>query len=170
MCRNNSSNVFLIVAIYLNAIYQVLLWMAYTLKDKESFGVQIDMWEFIFPKMITIRIIVIIGNWLHLRITSVRKTQNFKVQFRNFIFNFYLFIFGCTRSSLQCMGFSCSGLWALELTCSIVVAHRFSSAVLGLSYPAACGILAPWPGMEPASPALEGRLSTMGPPGKSLEF
>ena len=30
----------------------------------------------------------------------------------------------------------------------------------GLSHPAACGILAPWPGTEPMSPALEGRFST----------
>ena len=34
----------------------------------------------------------------------------------------------------------------------------------------ACGILAPRPGIEPASPALEGRLLTTGPPGKSRDF
>ena len=31
----------------------------------------------------------------------------------------------------------------------------------------ACGILAPWPGIEPAAPALEGEILTTGPPGKS---
>ena len=31
----------------------------------------------------------------------------------------------------------------------------------------ACGILAPWPGIEPAPPALEGRVLTTGLPGKS---
>ena len=31
----------------------------------------------------------------------------------------------------------------------------------------ACGILAPRPGIEPASPALEGEVLTTGPPGKS---
>ena len=31
----------------------------------------------------------------------------------------------------------------------------------------ACGILAPWPGVEPASPALEDEVLTTGPPGKS---
>ena len=36
-----------------------------------------------------------------------------------------------------------------------------------LSCPAACGILAPWPGIEPGSPALQGRFLTTGPPGKS---
>ena len=33
--------------------------------------------------------------------------------------------------------------------------------------PEACGILAPRPGIEPAPPALEGRVLTTGPPGKS---
>ena len=32
----------------------------------------------------------------------------------------------------------------------------------------ACGILAPWPGIEPALPALEGEVLTAGLPGKSL--
>ena len=32
----------------------------------------------------------------------------------------------------------------------------------------ACGILAPWRGMEPTLSALEGKVSTTGPPGKSL--
>ena len=31
-----------------------------------------------------------------------------------------------------------------------------------------CGILAPWPEIEPAPPALEGEVLTPGPPGKSL--
>ena len=31
----------------------------------------------------------------------------------------------------------------------------------------ACGILAPWPGIEPVPPALEGEVLTTGPPGKS---
>ena len=34
----------------------------------------------------------------------------------------------------------------------------------------ACGILAPWPGIEPAAPALEGEILTTGPPGKSPTF
>ena len=32
----------------------------------------------------------------------------------------------------------------------------------------ACAILAPWLGMEPTAPALEGEILTTGPPGKSL--
>ena len=31
----------------------------------------------------------------------------------------------------------------------------------------ACGILAPWPGIEPAPFALEGEVLTTGPPGRS---
>ena len=33
--------------------------------------------------------------------------------------------------------------------------------------PKACGVLAPWPGIEPAHPKLEGEILTTGPPGKS---
>ena len=34
----------------------------------------------------------------------------------------------------------------------------------------ACGILAPKPGIEPLLPTLEGKVSTTGPPGKSLQL
>ena len=45
---------------------------------------------------------------------------------------------------------------------------RFSLAVVRrLSCPAACGILVPQPGLEPASPALQDGFLTTGPPGKS---
>ena len=43
-------------------------------------------------------------------------------------------------------------------------------AVGGLSSLAACGILVPLPGLEFASPALEGRFLTTGLPGKSHQF
>ena len=36
--------------------------------------------------------------------------------------------------------------------------------------PKACGILAPPPGIKPTSPALEGKVITSGPSGKSLSF
>ena len=56
--------------------------------------------------------------------------------------------------------FVCTGslLWHSGL--SLVLAQ-------GLSCLAVCGILVPWPGMEPTSPVLEGRFLTNGPPGKS---
>ena len=58
--------------------------------------------------------------------------------------------FGCTGSLLQYMG------------CSLF-------AVCRLSCPMACGLLVPWLGTEPSSPALEGGFFTTGPPGKSQE-
>ena len=41
----------------------------------------------------------------------------------------------------------------------LAVARRFSSS------PRACGILVPWPGIEPESPVLQGRFLTIGQPG-----
>ena len=43
-------------------------------------------------------------------------------------------------------------------------------AMLGLSCLAACGILVPWLGIEPTSPALHGGFLTTGTPEKSLLF
>ena len=37
----------------------------------------------------------------------------------------------------------------------------------GLSFSAVCGILVPWPVIEPVSPALQGRFLATGLPGKS---
>ena len=51
---------------------------------------------------------------------------------------------------------------------SLVAEHRSRVVVHECSCLAAHGILVPWPGVEPESPALEGRLFT-GPPGKSLK-
>ena len=40
--------------------------------------------------------------------------------------------------------------------------------MLWFSGPEACGILAPWPGIEPTTPPLEGEVLTTGLPGNSL--
>ena len=61
---------------------------------------------------------------------------------------------------LACGFLSSCGMRAPEHTGSVVAACR-------LSCPTACGILVPRPGIEPASPALEGGFLTTGPPGKS---
>ena len=65
------------------------------------------------------------------------------------------------------LGLSCStrgwGGSSLWLVSSLVGVQR-------LSCPRACGILLLWPGMEPMSPALKGRLLTTGPLGKSQYF
>ena len=58
----------------------------------------------------------------------------------------YLFICGWAGSSLR-------------LTGSVAGAP-------GLSCPSECGILVPWPGVEPVSPTWEGGVLTTGPPGK----
>ena len=72
-------------------------------------------------------------------------------------------------SSLRCMGsllavtlrlLSRCDAWPPECVGSVVAAQ--------LSCPVACGILVPQPGIEPASPALEGGFLTTRPPGKSL--
>ena len=57
------------------------------------------------------------------------------------------------------------GMRAVLLRCasSVVVVHR-------LSCPTVCGILVPRPGIELASPELEGGFFTTGPPEKSLFY
>ena len=50
---------------------------------------------------------------------------------------------------------------------SVVAVHGSLVVALGLSCPAARGIFFPRPGIELASPALEGGFLTTGPPGKS---
>ena len=71
----------------------------------------------------------------------------------------------CGVRAPGCVGSVVCDMWALLL-------RRMSSVVVprGLSCPTACGILVPRPGIEPASPALEGMFFTTGPPGKSPEF
>ena len=46
-------------------------------------------------------------------------------------------------------------------------AHSIFTARCELSHPVACGTPASWPGNGPASSALEGRPSAIGPPGRS---
>ena len=73
-----------------------------------------------------------------------------------------IFHFGA-RALLCGVGFSlvACGLCSLRRSGSVV-------ATRGLSCPMACGILVRQPGLEPASPTLEGGFLTTGPPGKSL--
>ena len=59
-------------------------------------------------------------------------------------------------------GLSSSGAQSSERADSLVAASR-------LSWPVAHGILVPGPDVEPTSPALQGRFSTAGPPGKSTK-
>ena len=55
------------------------------------------------------------------------------------------------------------------MSCGIFLLLRTDSLVVawGLSYSLECGILVPWPGIQPVSPALQGGFLTPGPRGKS---
>ena len=50
------------------------------------------------------------------------------------------------------------------------MAPGLSNCGPGSSCPEGSGILVPWPGTEPASPALQGGFLTTGPPGKPSQF
>ena len=64
--------------------------------------------------------------------------------------------------------FECLFLYLTSL--GLTLQHTGSVvAVCGLSCSTAYGILVPWPGIEPSSPALQGGFLTTGPPGKSQE-
>ena len=70
------------------------------------------------------------------------------------------FPFICATSSLRFY----KKYYLFICLCQILVVAR------GLSWSAACGILAPLPGFKPTSPALQGGFLTTGPPGKSLSL
>ena len=110
----------------------------------------------------------------------------FNIYLFNFIFLFFIFLaasgLSCGMQDLhwgtqdlfcccQHSAFSlvvARGLCSLRHTGSLIEVQELSSCgAHGLSCPSACGILVPWPRIEPASPALEGRFFTTGPPGKS---
>ena len=68
-------------------------------------------------------------------------------------------------------GFFAVGAWLLSSYGVWAPEHGVSVLVLcGLICSMACGILVPWPGIEPTFHALEGRFLTTGPPGKSPPF
>ena len=76
--------------------------------------------------------------------------------------------------SWQCRDSRHSGsvVMAQSKRAGLVIVARSESVGLvvaahGLSCSAACGILVPQPGIEPASPGLQGGFLTTGPPGKS---
>ena len=76
---------------------------------------------------------------------------------------FFLYIcFICLFWSLWNGGIFHCGAWTL------VVSWMWTSVVLALklNHLVACRILVPWPGIKPASPALQGRYLPTGPSGK----
>ena len=79
-----------------------------------------------------------------------------------------IYLCGCIGSQLPHVA---SSLWCKGF-CLIVACGLLGSVVAmhWLSCPTRCGILVPWPGIEPMSLALEGEFSTREPPGKSPCF
>ena len=59
-------------------------------------------------------------------------------------------------------------MWAISKVCIEFFTILLLFYVLFCFGPEACGILALQPGIEPATPTLEGKVLTTGPPGKSL--
>ena len=76
-------------------------------------------------------------------------------------FSIYLFGWSCLRCSTWDL---CYIMWHLSLWHTTIVGMH------GFSCPLGCGILVPWPGIKPSSPALQGGFLTTGLPGKSLFF
>ena len=83
-------------------------------------------------------------------------------------------MFCCLKSWLWHMGSSLHHVGSLRML------HRLSSCwewcpdspvkVWGLCCSTACGILVPWSGVKPLFPTLQGRFSTAGLPGSSVQF
>ena len=92
----------------------------------------------------------------------------------------YLFIFGCTESSLLCVGFLLLWRVGATLCCDVWASHSrgflLQSTGARCSGYSSCGLWAsllhgmwnlPGPGIEPMSPALAGELPSTIPSGKS---
>ena len=84
----------------------------------------------------------------------------FELKYEIGYLSFYLLIWLWQFLVAACRIFCC-GTWTLEQADSVVV-------VGGLCCSAAYGMLVPWPGIKPTSPALQGGFLTTGPPGRSL--
>ena len=73
---------------------------------------------------------------------------------REWFYYFKIYVCGCLRLQLHHAG--------SFLADSLIVVH-------GLSCCMACGILVPWPGIQPTSLELQGRFLTTAPPGESRQ-
>ena len=102
----------------------------------------------------------------------------FLILFYFYLFT-YLFILGCTGSSVLARAFSSCGKWGplfiavrgpLIIAAPPVAGHRLQTRRLSNCGSRAQPLHGMWdpprPGLEPVSPALAGRLSTTAPPGK----
>ena len=87
-------------------------------------------------------------------------------------FRFLVFILAAPGLPCSLQSSLVLALGLIPAACELFWFRCRVSAVAGyrLSCPSTCGLLVPGPGIKPASPALEGRFLTTGPPGKSLRF
>ena len=86
---------------------------------------------------------------IHPQITSLKGYMEIKYAYFALIFNWQLSHVKKKIIYLAVLGLSCI-IWNLSLQCT-------GCGVCRLSSPATCGILVPWPGIEPMSSALKGR-------------
>ena len=92
---------------------------------------------------------IFIPNTFAQAVSSTWNTLSFSL-LNNYSFKkLHAFIFGCAGSQLPQAGSLSRRLGFSLVAVFVVVVAR------GLSSPLACGILVPWPGIEPTSPALE---------------
>ena len=96
------------------------------------------------------------------RVSLSKALPNLEPQYLSSFSKFYFLIWLHQVLAVAHKIFHC-GTWAVEHTSSVVM-------VWGFSFPVACKILVPWPGIELMSPPLESRFLTTGPPVKSLQY
>ena len=104
-----------------------------------------------------------------------------------FLYNVIVFIFYWSIIAVRCVSFCCTRTWIsyIFVVCYFFLrsfwCRPFLKSLLNMLQCCfcfmfwffghkACGILAPQPGIKPTPPALEGKVLTTGPPGKSLTF
>ena len=123
-----------------------------------------------------------ISHWKLNQAQDTIKEQNL---LKTFFFKEFIFIFWLCWVLVVACGIFCCSAWApLVVACGFSLLYLWhagsrvrglcslwcaGSVVVarGLSCPTLCGILVPWPGIKPASPALEGGFFTTEQPGKS---
>ena len=99
----------------------------------------------------------------------LRASEQISLGAKTIIWSFFLIskYFGCTGSSLWCLDSLVQSLGSRLPSLSTCGKQASLAVPCGFSCPAGCGILVPWPGIEPESFALEGKFLTTGPPRKS---
>ena len=105
-----------------------------------------------------------ICSW-HFRINNIYLVKNcYFFENRNLEEEWHVWHFGRSLSFFKKF-FWCRPFFFFKSLLNLL--QYFFCFMLRFFGPKACGILAPWPGIEPVPPSLEGGVLTTGPPGKS---